>query len=451
MKKIVHFFLILISFAISCEKSPAPVSLETRSLTRKTKDYEGVLLHDWVQLGYQILKDNMAQGPHAARAYGYIGMTAWESIHGGIPGAKGLAGQVNDYYESAPIDPDREYDWGMVQAAAMRVVFPEIIENITSSQKTAVGLLADLQETQLMAKGVSEEVRNNSKDLGKRIATRIVYRIRRDGRDNIRSINPVLPARTGNTQWYWDGTTLNQKPVEPMWGTLRTFIIDNAQVCEGDPPYSYSTGAGSNFYKDAKEVFEMPRDNAGKSIAYHWDDTPGRTCSAACHWISIAEQLLKAKSARLDECARVYCLMGFTAADVYGHCWYVKYKYNLMRPVTYIREQFDARWKSLIHTPASPGYISAAAAMGGAAPVVLAPVFGNPSFTDRTHLGSALYTPDGGPFILPERAFSSLTAAGEEQALSRIAGGVEFRKSVSEGFAAGKCIGKRISDALVFE
>lgn len=451
MKKIILFYCALFCLSFGCGKEKGGTSRETRSLTRKSSDYEGVLLHDWVQLSYQFLKDNAAQGPHAARAYGYIGMTAWESVYGGIAGGKSLADQVNDYYESAYLDTDREYDWGIVQASAMRHVFPEIIENITQSQKTAAGLLADLQETQLMSKGVSEEVRNNSKDLGKRIATRIIYRIRRDGRDNIKNVNPVLPARTAGTQWYWDGTTLNQKPTEPMWGTLRTFIVDNTQVCESSPPYAYSTTPGSNFYKDAKEVFDMPRDNANKSIAYHWDDTPGRTCSAACHWISITEQLLKTKGARLDECAKAYCLVGFAASDVYAHCWYMKYKYNLLRPVTYIREQFDRQWKSLIYTPASPDYISASAAMGGAAPVVLARVTGNPSFTDRTHLGSALYTPDGGPYVLPERSFASLTLAGEEQAMSRIAGGVHFRKACEAGLQSGRCIGERIVNALTFE
>ena len=75
---------------------------------------------------------------------------------------------------------------------------------------------------------------------------------------------------------------------------------------------------------------------------------------------------------------------------------------------------------------------------------MLVPIFGDVSFTDRTHLGSPLYTPEGGPFVLPERAFTSLVKAGEEQALSRILGGVHFRRACDEGLKAGRCIGNTI-------
>lgn len=450
MKRIFTSFLtVSLLFVFSC-KDLDPIVEESRSLTHKTSEYTGAVAHEWMQMGYQMAKDNFFFGPHAARTYGYLGFTVWESVCNGIPGGKSLAGQVNDYATPASIDTDKEYDWGIVLCTAMRDVFPSLIENITPAQRSEVELLADLQEGQMMSKGLSEDVRINSKDLGKRVAEKILARMRTDGRDVIKNIVPVLPARTPTTRWYWDSATLGQNPVEPMWGTLRTFVIDNAQSCEAEAPFPYSEDQASVFYKEAKEVFDVERNNTNKAIAYHWENGPGRTCSPACHWVSIAEQLLKNNNSDLAVSAKTYALVGFAAADGFSNAWYMKYKYNLLRPVTYLRENFDPSWTPLVGTPPYPDYTSGSSTIGGAAPLVLSSIFGDINFVDRTHLGSALYTPDGGPFILPERSFSSLSKAGEEQALSRILGGVHFRRACDLGLKSGRCVGNTILTRLDF-
>ena len=450
MKRILTLLSVsVLLFTLGC-KDVDPIETESRSLTRKTESYTGDIAHEWMQMGYQMAKDNFFFGPHAARTYGYLGFTVWESVYGGIPGAKSLVGQVNGYNNAVSINEDLEYDWGIVLCSAMRKVFPHLIENITAAQRSEVNLLADLQEAQMMSKGIAEDVRINSKDLGDRIAERIIARMERDGRDVIRNIVPVLPPRTNSTKWYWDAATLNQSPVEPMWGTLDTWVINNAQSCEIDAPFSYSEDPASDFYREAKEVFDVVRNDANKAIAYHWENGPGRTCSPACHWVSIAEQLLKNDNANLAKSAKAYALVGFAAADGFSNTWYHKYKYNLLRPITYLREQFDPNWNPLVGTPPYPDYTSGSSTIGGAAPIALSHVFGDIAFVDKTHLGSALYTPDGGPFILPERSFTSLVKAGEEQALSRILGGVHFRRACDLGLKAGRCVGNTIVTRLDF-
>jgi hypothetical protein len=440
------FFALLLPFA--CKKEVVSPS-ETVSLRRKSADYRGDMIHEWMELGYQMAKDNFFFGPHAARTYGYLGLTAWESVYGGVPGGRSMEGQINDY-EAAVIDTDKEYDWGIVLCSAMRTVVPVLIEDISAAQRGQVEVLADLQESQMMAQDVPEDVRYNSKDLGLRIGQQIIKRIQRDGRDVIRNIVPVLPARDAEHPWYWEKTG-GFDAVEPMWSTLRTFVVDNSQSCEAEVPLSYSTDPNSAFFKEAKEVFDMPRTNENKAIAYHWENGPGRTCSPACHWVSITQQLLKTADRNLAESAKAYALVGFAAADGFSVAWYLKYKYNILRPITYIREQFDANYEPMLGTPPYPDYTSGSSTIGGAAPVVLASIFGNVGFVDKTHLGSPLYTPDGGPFILPERSFLSLSAAGEEQAESRIIGGVHFRRACALGLVSGRCVGNTIVSRLEFE
>ena len=152
----------------------------------------------------------------------------------------------------------------------------------------------------------------------------------------------------------------------------------------------------------------------------------------------------------LAECAKTYCLIGFTVADAFSASWYLKYKYNQLLPVTYLREQFNANWKPLVQNPAFPDYTSTSATVGGAVPLVLATIFGDVAFVDKTQLGSALYTPDGGPFVLPERTFDSLTKAGEEEAISGIFGGIHFRRACDLGLVSGRCVGNTMLLRLHF-
>ncbi len=418
---------------------------ESKHLTYKTANYNNQAAQDWMQLGYEMVKTNFLFGPHAARTYGYLGLTTWESVYNGIPDAKSMAGQINDFPEAAGIDKSKVYDWGIVLCTAMKTVIPELMDGVTASQRGEVNALATLQENQMMAKGLTEEVRTNSQDLGYRTGLNIVNRIKRDGRDVIRNIVAVIPTRDAAHKWYWDPSTYNQKPVEPLWSTVRTFVIDNSQACESAPPLAYSEDPTSAFYKEAKEIYDLyPLSDNNKKIAYHWDNGPGRTCSPACHWINITGQLLQAQNKNLAESARAFCLVGFAAADAFSQSWYMKYKYFLLRPGTYIKEIIDPNWQAAIGHPPYPDYTSGSSTMGGAAPTILVSLFGDVPFTDRTHLGSPLYTPDGGPWILPERAFQSLTKAGEEQAESRIIGGVHFRRACSEALKSGRCVGNTI-------
>jgi hypothetical protein len=415
-----------------------------------TSNYSGNLAHEWMHLTYSIVQENHLYGPHAARIYGYTGLAIYEAVYNGIPKARSMAGQINDYPHAPTINTLERYDWGVVLSTTMRTVLPELVDNLTTSQRSSIILLAEQQENEMLAEGTERETFDRSKDFGNQIGQAIITRIRKDGRDVIRNIVPQLPVRDAEHPWYWDRTTFGQEPVEPMWGTLRTFVLDNSQSCEVEPPLPYSTLSNSAFYQEALEVRNMPKSDPNKRLAYHFDNGPGRTCSPACHWVNIAEQLLKKNERDLAICAKVYCLLGFAVADGYSNAWYMKYKYNLLRPATYITENIDPSWEPLIETPPYPDYVSGSAVMGGVAPTVLVSVLEDRTFVDQTHLGSSITTPDGATFVLPERQFESITKCGEEMAESRVAAGVHFRRACKQGLEAGRCIGSTILGRLEF-
>lgn len=447
-KNITLLFWGLLLVPIGCERNEDnPPAL---SLTYRATRYEGRFVHEWMALSQTMIRENNLEGPQAARILGYLGLTAWEAVCNGIENGRSLDGQINDY-TAAALDRDRVYDWGIVLCAAMSTVFPSLIEGITNTQRSEVDVLAAVQEDELFQRGLTERVRQDSKDLGGRIGGRIVDRMRRDGRDVIRTItSTTFPPRTVEAPWYWDPATLGQMPVEPLWSTVRTFVSDNAQTCEPALPLPYSTSPESDLYQQANEVRNQERSAANRAVAYHWEDSPGRSSTAAGHWMRIAQQLLEREGSNLAECAKTYCLTGFAVADGYASVWYAKYRYFLLRPVTYIRENIDPAWTPLVNTPATPEYGAEAAVLGGACPTVLIRQFGDIGFVDRTHLGSLLFTPDGGPFVLPERMFSSLTQAGNDAAFSPLRGGTHFRRACEEGLQSGRCLANTILARLNF-
>lgn len=123
---------------------------------------------------------------------------------------------------------------------------------------------------------------------------------------------------------------------------------------------------------------------------------------------------------------------------------HAKYVYNLQRPVTYIRNNFDATWLSFIGTPGFPAYTSGHSTQSGGAAAVLSDMFGSGSFTDTTHQDHGLV-----PAQAP-RTFASFEEAAAEAAVSRLYGGIHYAFDNDDGLVAGQCIGRTILDRVRF-
>ncbi|MCU0904273.1 MAG: vanadium-dependent haloperoxidase, partial [Tabrizicola sp.] len=124
--------------------------------------------------------------------------------------------------------------------------------------------------------------------------------------------------------------------------------------------------------------------------------------------------------------------LGAAQADAFISCWATKYKYNLLRPVTYIKRVIDNAWEPLLITPPFPEYTSGHSCQSGAASTVLTAVFGDSfAFDDETHVDEGL----------PVRSFPSFAAAAEEAAMSRLYGGIHFRFGNEAGLAQGRAVG----------
>jgi membrane-associated phospholipid phosphatase len=134
--------------------------------------------------------------------------------------------------------------------------------------------------------------------------------------------------------------------------------------------------------------------------------------------------------------AEAYAKVGIVLADSFIGCWNAKYEYNLLRPVTYIHERIDPNWNTLLNTPPFPEYPSGHSVQSGAVAAVLTDLFGdNYAFVDHTHEGRGF----------PPRSFASFTAFAEEAALSRLYGGIHYRRAIEAGLTQGECIGAQVN------
>ena len=283
-----------------------------------------------------------------------------------------------------------------------------------------------------------------SEALGRAVAEHIAAWASDDGGAVIENMGFPLTYELKAGPAHWAPTSLigqQQKPLLPKWGANRTFAMPDGAACAVPDPPAYSEDKGSEFYKQALEVYEARRGMTPeqKDIARFWADDAMLSVTPPGHWISIALQVLASQNAPIERSVDVLARVGIAAADGFIGCWHAKFQYDLLRPQTYIRRVIDPKWEPLLITPPFPEYPSGHSTQTGAAAVVMTRLFGEDfAFSDMTDRS------DG----LPPRNFPSFWAAAREAGISRLYGGIHFRAAVDNGLDQGRCIGEYVNKLL---
>jgi hypothetical protein len=227
--------------------------------------------------------------------------------------------------------------------------------------------------------------------------------------------------------------------LQPYWGNNRPFALTSGAECNPGPPPPYSEDPASQFYAEAKEVYDTLNalTPAQREIALFWSDDAVKTSTPPGHSVSIATLVLKEKNADLALAAETYARVGIAVNDAFISAWHTKYDYNLLRPITYIQKMFDPQWLPHdITTPPFPEYTSGHSVQSGAVAQTLTDLFGaTVTLTDTTHADRS-FAP---------RTFSSFFAFADEAAISRLYGGIHFRSAIEKGLEQGKCVGRKVS------
>lgn len=389
----------------------------------------------WMERITEAVRDEQLSPPVASRIYAYAGIALYEAVLPSMPENRSLSGQLHALPQMPRPEAGIAYDWSLVANSALAGVASGLFQN---TSETVLERFAALKNAVELERGeiVPVNVFTRSNEYGVQLAQIILQWAAADNYAAIRELSYTLP--TGNPA-FWvplDG----QRALEPYWGNLRTFVLPLASTCDVPLAIEFSADSASSFYTQAEEVRAagVNLTPEQESIALFWADYTGETGTPPGHWVSIENQMVKQLGLSLGRAAEMYALTGIALADSFISAWEVKYRVQLIRPITYINTYIDPAWKPTINTPPFPEYPSGHSVVSAAAAAVLTDLFGEVAFSDVTHLSR----------MLPPRAFTSFEQAAQEAAISRLYGGIHYRVSIENGLAQGKCVGQNTLDRI---
>jgi hypothetical protein len=377
--------------------------------------------------------------PVASRAFGYAGVTLYEALAPGMPEHRSLAGLLTDLPPTPAAGRNLVYDWPTVANAALARIARQLFPTAPVAVSYEIGALETAvvsHRARLTAHGVMAR----SARRGRAVADAVIDWARGDGGHDaqLRNFPDSYVAPTGDGLWRPTPPTF-QPALQPTWGTNRPFALAPDRFHDPGPPTPYSADSGSPCHAEALEVYVTVNQltTEQRAIALFWSDDPGITDTPAGHSLSILTQALRTNAATLDVAAEAYAKVGIAVADAFIACWHTKYRYNLLRPITFITDHIDHSFgpEMPLNTPPFPEYTSGHSVQSAATATVLTDLFGTVTFSDDTHH----------PRGLPARTFHSFEHAATEAAVSRLYGGIHYRSAIERGLAQGRRIGDNVN------
>lgn len=394
--------------------------------------YSSEVIDKWITMQIRLMKNATGiANVLFCRYYAYTGITAYEAIAPGTSIGTSINAKLNGLSNLPSANHFKKYYWPASENAALASINRSIFANASIADKAAIDSLENALNTSY-ASETSAEVLTLSNTFGKGVADAVYNWSATDG---IIHVSDAYTPPLGPGLWVPTPPGF-RKASTPYFGNLRTLISGDIDNTQPGPPLAYSEVPGSPFYLMAKLNYDVSQNLTGDQIAQalFWRDIPGVTTGG--HWESILQQVLKQTRSHLDKAAFAYALTGICNHDPSVSCFQTKYNYNLVRPITYIRNVLGhTTWSSLLTTPPHPEYSSVHAVLSSATSDALEVLFGNiGSFTDHTYdyLGFA------------PRNFSSFRAIGEDAGNSRLYAGIHYQPSIDTGLLQGRKVAANI-------
>jgi hypothetical protein len=393
--------------------------------------YSADVIDKWMTLQLRLMR-NATGIPNQAftRHFAYAGIAAVESLSPGTHGNNKLSHLWNGL-SGLPVAHHKKYYYPANVNAALASINKAMFPNANAADKAAIDSLENALNQLFLATEKAETI-TASNQYGKEVATAVFNWSEGDG---YKVSNGAYTPPVGAGLWVPTPPAF-AAPASPYWGNNRPVVINSTADAFPPPPIAYSTTPGSPFHNMVKNVYDVSQSLTADQMAaaMFWRDVPGPTSPG--HWLSIVHQVIQIKNSRLDKAAIAYALTGAAINDAAISCWNSKYFYNLVRPITYIRNTMGhTSWNSYIGTPAHPEYASGHSVLSGATAEIMEHLYGNiGSFTDHSndYLGQN------------PRTYPSFTAIAKEAAQSRVWGGIHYQQTVDLGLLQGKKIALNI-------
>jgi len=440
--------LTLLILLYACQPDDDNQQPETPATSALTKSYSGDFLHDYFTLQCDIVRTTPGYLPTiAARAYGYLGIAAYESVVYGIPGAQSLAGQVGGIDSGSLPKPvsGEIYNWALVcnsaSAAMMRHMFGG---NLTDENRARIDM-RELDNLANLGYNVSPEIQDRSVAYGVALAEAL-YQISTTDGGHESYLDPwQSPFTWVEADYCWIPTGAQDLPLSPKWQYNRSFLSDIAARTQPGAHIPFSSDPTSDFFAEAMDVYNQVNNNVEEeiTIAKYWADDPFTTCTPAGHTFNILKQLLSESSATLEKSAVAMAMMGVAENDAFISCWKSKYDYMLIRPVSYIKLYIDSEFETVIGTPPFPAYTSGHSTEIGAGTKIMAHLFANNSSGDYTFTDLSQMQ-----YGFQARTFDNFYTMAEECALSRYYAGIHYTMDNAVGLDMDYAVGEAVLNEI---
>jgi hypothetical protein len=287
--------------------------------------------------------------------------------------------------------------------------------------------------TQSLAEIADGPAKQHGIELGKAAAVDIFTLRIGDGS----SASATYPGSTDPGKWRPTPRADLSTPLaaaEPWWRSVKPFALTAPEQFRPAAPPAITSPEFATAYLETKalgKIDSATRTAEQTQVANFWKQPTHVPFNA------IARSVSKAKELSLEANARLFALLNITLADTRVAVCDAKYEYGFWRPITAINTDTDygnaaavpdTTWLPLLETPNHPEYPSGHSITGGGGGRLLASVFGSDAVAFSV-----------GSDSLPDvtRGFAKFSDAEQENANSRIYGGIHYRFSNDTGIALG--------------
>ena len=451
---------------------------------RPSADADPRMVSEWERALYGVVRTERLSAPVASRVFAYASAGLYAGLTATDPQAVRLAGILNGLDSLPRADASKTYDATLTAVAAEHTVLDSLFAEGLPTTRAALSRLADSLDRARRDRGVAGDVATRSADLGLRLGLAIVSWSHGDGFDSTRAkayvapvgpglwinddpatlfatqslsgasqaVTPTNPADALKAGTVDDRSLILDRPkragrktlpaanmagvTEPYWGYNRPFALHAWNDCAAPEPPAFSLKPGTPLYEEARVVWQTGKQltPAQRETALYWADNSGETATPAGHWLSIASQMVTERRLSAEQGAWVMVATSVALNDAFIAAWGYKFRLNLIRPRTFIRETMDSTWEPAIPTPPFPEYLSGHSTISAAAAGAMTAVLGATPFEDSTSI----------PLGHGVRKFNSFRDAAIEAGMSRIYGGIHFPSGNLEGRKLGDCIASKV-------
>lgn len=242
----------------------------------------------------------------------------------------------------------------------------------------------------------------------------------------------------------WEPTPNANAPAAlTQWGAVNPFIMTTGSQFRPAAPPALDSPEYAAAFNEVREI------GSAGSLTRTADQTASATfwnAASAATWLNIGLAVAEDEGLSTLDFARAFAIFTTALADSQIAGFDAKYFHNLWRPVTAIREGDtdgnpltvgDPTWTPLNFAPPHPSYVSTLSALSAVGSSTLPTLFGGDEAVCST-VGALT------------RCFSSVQAAAQDAADSRLWGGIHYRFDSEAGLAMGAGIGRLSLSGVAF-